>query len=861
MTIDENVNNVVDYSLESTYDIKILDPNFVKIFRLAQLSVEYLLYCRQYLDQSVIILKDDLKLKLEDNHKLKRELSLAEENIKELKEKPREKYKWVEKKFSDSNGEIHKCPHCPKTFISSVFMSSHLTRRHSNQSIPISSPVHEEYRAEAEKLHNEIKNLKERLNETERIIRSESGKLHESIENTKALHLGKVELSERQRIEEDYEKYREEMNNLRSILFSEIKSFEGTEKRHWEKHDERNELVKLQGEEIQRLRDQLQAQGSLQISNSQLKEDIQEHWQAKIQEIEEQHRLDMEKLNQQLILNQQTTDKMRMDYTSKISELEEKSRNYVDAVVQKESRETKILQRNPKEMFSKETALAIEDIDTSSGAEILEEDEVQKIQLQSKKTDRSPVPCGSFSRRKPLVDREKFKIEVKQVNSEHPKPLERSYPGIQSGGKPMEEKLECEKIVTSVEDINSESATISDSQMSQSESQDESESESEESPEVSRVKTTEAIKMEVEENFEERLRGLGVDPEWTGLPLTTFKQLIVTMAHHRAVSTKKSSSFKQIRQRISEKLTSRIPREQMPRSIEQAKSPLNRLMGNVTRRAAKSLRVLKMQESPSREKSKPKFSLRDKPSMAKLQADLLPKKLDKIQVRTLERREQDTEREASIFSPSRFSTPRYVPSPHQEPDPSKNVRQLFPSYESIKDYGKDLTGKMQQSQNRILGEESFSSVSVSQEKLDRVVSLPASPKGNRSLLKSMTGSVGSLVKKKVLFDLEENENNPDNYSRSSQISSTVVDSDDGVSSLSGEEAKPEASDNLQVSQGERRIEVIARQQLLGRLSNEIMIAPPMPAPRTSTSIIPSKNISSSRESNLDHDIEELLRMD
>lgn len=51
-SIDENINNVIDYCLESEYDVKILDPNFVKLFCLAQLAVEYLLYCKQYLDHS-----------------------------------------------------------------------------------------------------------------------------------------------------------------------------------------------------------------------------------------------------------------------------------------------------------------------------------------------------------------------------------------------------------------------------------------------------------------------------------------------------------------------------------------------------------------------------------------------------------------------------------------------------------------------------------------------------------------------------------------------------------------------------------------------------------------------------------------
>lgn len=107
-SIDDNINSVIDYCLESEYDVKILDPNFVKLFRLAQLAVEYLLYCKQYLDHSVVILKDELKLKIEENVKLKKEATTLEAVIKHLKEKAKERSKVIETKIGDCNGEIYK---------------------------------------------------------------------------------------------------------------------------------------------------------------------------------------------------------------------------------------------------------------------------------------------------------------------------------------------------------------------------------------------------------------------------------------------------------------------------------------------------------------------------------------------------------------------------------------------------------------------------------------------------------------------------------------------------------------------------------------------------------------------------------
>lgn len=107
-TIDENINNVIDYCLESEYDVKILDSNFVKLFRLAQLSVEYLLYCKQYLDHSVIILKDELRLKIEQNISMKKEITTLEETVRNMKEKSKERSKLIETRVGDSTGEIYK---------------------------------------------------------------------------------------------------------------------------------------------------------------------------------------------------------------------------------------------------------------------------------------------------------------------------------------------------------------------------------------------------------------------------------------------------------------------------------------------------------------------------------------------------------------------------------------------------------------------------------------------------------------------------------------------------------------------------------------------------------------------------------
>lgn len=77
--------------------------------------------------------------------------------------------------------------------------------------------MHEHYRVETEKLHNEIKTLKERLNQTERVIRNESDKLLDNTEDYMRNNIGKLNRFQEQR------KYQEDIESLKNMLFDEIR--------------------------------------------------------------------------------------------------------------------------------------------------------------------------------------------------------------------------------------------------------------------------------------------------------------------------------------------------------------------------------------------------------------------------------------------------------------------------------------------------------------------------------------------------------------------------------------------------------------------------------------------------------------
>lgn len=86
----------------------------------------------------------------------------------------------------------------------------------------VSSPVNEEYKVETEKLHNEIKNLKERLNQTEKMIRNDSSKIPETNKAKQDLLQNSIDDSCTNN-DSQFSKYQEEIKNLKMIFFNEIK--------------------------------------------------------------------------------------------------------------------------------------------------------------------------------------------------------------------------------------------------------------------------------------------------------------------------------------------------------------------------------------------------------------------------------------------------------------------------------------------------------------------------------------------------------------------------------------------------------------------------------------------------------------
>lgn len=112
--------------------------------------------------------------------------------------------------------------------------------------------------------------------------------------------------------------------------------------------------------------------------------------------------------------------------------------------------------------------------------------------------------------------------------------------------------------------------------------------------ETSTVKPPNTRRMSIQEDarsmFDNRLRELGIDPEWQGIPAATYKQKMEIIRHQQNINAKKIVNYNQIKQKILEDVLQRISanHKESRYSTLTKSSPLDKLVTHVKSKAWKA---------------------------------------------------------------------------------------------------------------------------------------------------------------------------------------------------------------------------------------------------------------------------------
>ncbi|XP_071999550.1 cilium assembly protein DZIP1L isoform X2 [Engystomops pustulosus] len=135
-TLQETVSTVTFCNLDSEkcpYCQQPVDPVLLKVLKLAQLIIEYLLQCQEFLCNNVTQLEDQVQKAISDHQKTKDDMVKQGEELRKVKEENKIRKKLFEAQqtmFKADANNYHKCQLCDKAFMTYYHLQEHHKRRH-----------------------------------------------------------------------------------------------------------------------------------------------------------------------------------------------------------------------------------------------------------------------------------------------------------------------------------------------------------------------------------------------------------------------------------------------------------------------------------------------------------------------------------------------------------------------------------------------------------------------------------------------------------------------------------------------------------------------------------------------------------
>ncbi|XP_026971782.1 cilium assembly protein DZIP1 isoform X6 [Sagmatias obliquidens] len=316
LTLQENIMNITFCKLEDEkcpHCQSGVDPVLLKLIRLAQLTIEYLLHSQEFLTSQLHSLEERLRLSLAECEQSKKLLTKQAGEIKLLKEECKRRKKLIstqqlmieakasyfQKKQRMFDEDI-KCRFCDKAFMNQAFLQSHIQRRH-----PEDSHLEYKTRAQTDKLQNEIDMLKEQLQLTRSQL--EAAQHAHVVRFSKEYEMQKTKEEEFLKLfdrwkEEEKEKLADEMEKVKEMFMKEFKELTS-----------KNSALEYQLSEIQKSNMQIKCNiGTLKDAHE-LKEERPQHpqdfqnvmqlldsqeskWTARVQALHQEHKKEKSRL-------------------------------------------------------------------------------------------------------------------------------------------------------------------------------------------------------------------------------------------------------------------------------------------------------------------------------------------------------------------------------------------------------------------------------------------------------------------------------------------------------------------------------------------------------------------------------------
>ncbi|XP_058825721.1 cilium assembly protein DZIP1L-like [Topomyia yanbarensis] len=169
--LDEFIPHLSEVPIGSVLQNRILDPAIGKYFILAQFSIQYLLFCKQFLDETIVEIRNSAQDVQRDNSRLEKMCRRKNEELSALHRK-------LQKVENQTQQMVYPCTKCTKNFISMELLNAHVARKHVELGTSTTNELKsgtnrklsetDTHLINTIKLELEVKQLKERLNAAEK---------------------------------------------------------------------------------------------------------------------------------------------------------------------------------------------------------------------------------------------------------------------------------------------------------------------------------------------------------------------------------------------------------------------------------------------------------------------------------------------------------------------------------------------------------------------------------------------------------------------------------------------------------------------------------------------------------------------
>ncbi|XP_075056005.1 cilium assembly protein DZIP1-like isoform X2 [Mixophyes fleayi] len=235
-TLQENIMGITFCCIEHekcSHCHNSLDPILVKLFRLAQFTIEYLLHSQDYLTSNVQKLEEKVHASLCEAEQVKQKMIKQSAEIKSLKEECKLRKKIIatqQMMVSAGAGSYHKCQHCEKAFMNYSYLQDHIKRRHNEVKHNLQS---------SDKLQYEINCLKEELQTAKTQLDAEHAAHIEKLSQMQENEHKKYEQEVLKKFDnwkkEERNKFEDELKKVKEMFMNELKELKA--KNSWLEND------------------------------------------------------------------------------------------------------------------------------------------------------------------------------------------------------------------------------------------------------------------------------------------------------------------------------------------------------------------------------------------------------------------------------------------------------------------------------------------------------------------------------------------------------------------------------------------------------------------------------------------------